>query len=154
MKTKIAVAAVAAALGLGLLGAAGAYAGMNGMFERNHEKKVARFINMRVENMLDDISASDPQRQQVNQIKDELFEQGKALHASMQGAHQEFRAQWLSDRPDVNKVNALVDERIDALRGFAHKAVDAAVRLHGVLTPQQREKLAQMHEQEHEGHGW
>ena len=152
MRTKIAVAAVAGALGLGLLGAAGAYAGMNGMFERNHEKKMARFINMRVENMLDDIQANDAQRLQVNQVKDDLFEQGKALHAGMQGAHLEIRKQWLSDRPDANRVNQLVDERIDAVRGFAHKAVDAALKLHDVLTPQQREKLAQMHE-EHEAHG-
>jgi Spy/CpxP family protein refolding chaperone len=50
--------------------------------------------------------------------------------------------QLSSDSPDAQKLHALVDARIDAMRAFAHKITDAALEVHGTLTPQQRKELA------------
>ena len=115
------------------------------------EKHVMRFLSAHVDNMLDDVNATDAQRTQVQQLKQQLFEEGKALHGGMEAAHEELRTQWKAAQPDKARVDQLVDERIDALRGFAHKVTDAALKLHGILTPEQREKLSAMHE-EHRHH--
>jgi len=104
-------------------------------------KKAYRFISYRVDNKLDDLKATDAQKQQVNAIKDSLFNEGVALKAAHDTAHKELLAQWDSPRVDNARVHALVDERLDALRGFAHKAVDAAIKVHDLLTPDQRAQL-------------
>jgi periplasmic protein CpxP/Spy len=139
-----AVAAVTL-LGAGAVGAAAA------VFEHGgppgDAKKAYRFISMKVENMLDDVSATEPQRQQVHDIKDELFEEGKALKLGMEGSRTELRAQWLAPQMDRARVNQLVDERIDALRAFAHKAADGLVRAHDIFTADQRQQLAKQHEE-------
>src|SRR5579871_5517238 len=103
--------AATAVAGLTLLGAAGAYAGM---FERSGgEKRAYRFISMKLDNALDDVKATDAQRTQVNAVKDDLFEQGKALKVGMEGTRGELKTQWLSQTPDRTRVHQIVDQRID-----------------------------------------
>jgi protein CpxP len=142
--------AATAVVGLTLLGAVGAYAGMT---ERSGgEKRAYRFISMKLDNALDDVKATDAQRTQVNAVKDELFEQGKALKVGMEGSRGELKAQWLSQTPDRTKVHQIVDQRIDGLRDFAHKLADGMIRVHDIFTPEQRAQLSKMHEQRMEEH--
>lgn len=98
----------------------------------------SRFVTNRVEDLLDDVKATDAQRQQILAIKDRLLAEGKALHAKRPGAHQELLAQWESDRPDVARIHALVDARAAEMKAFADGVADALVEVHGVLTPEQR----------------
>jgi Spy/CpxP family protein refolding chaperone len=110
-------------------------------------KKAYRFLSMKVDNMLDDVSATPPQRQQINDIKDELFDEGKTLKASMEGTRGELRAQWLAPQVDRTRVHALVDERLDQVRAFAHKAADALIKAHDLFTPDQRQQLSKLHDE-------
>jgi Spy/CpxP family protein refolding chaperone len=57
-------------------------------------------------------------------------------------ARDEAFTQLASDTPDAQKLHSLVDARIDAMRAFAHKMTDAALEVHGTLTPEQRKELA------------
>jgi protein CpxP len=148
-KTTIGVLAVG---GLALFGAMGAYAAT--ALDGKGEKKAYRFISARVENTLDDINANDQQRQQVNAVKDELFEQGKTLKAGMESSREELKAQWLAPTVDRSKVDQLVDQRIDALRGFAHQVVGGMVKIHDILTPEQRLQMAKEHEARAREHRW
>ncbi len=43
--------------------------------------RMDRFITHRLDDMLDDVHATDAQRQQITAIKDKLVAEGKALHA-------------------------------------------------------------------------
>ena len=61
------------------------------------------------------------------------------LHAWL-GAGRAWRER--RDEPDAKKLHALVDERVDEMRALAHQAVDSAIELHGVLTPEQRAEIA------------
>ncbi len=63
------------------------------------------------------------------------------MHQDGEPLHGEVLAQWESANPDRARLHALVDQRIDAMRAFAHQAVDAGIEVHGVLTPEQRAKL-------------
>ncbi len=100
-----------------------------------------RFVTHRVDDMLDDVKATDAQRQQITAIKDKLVADGKALHAAHADVRKELLAQWQSDQPDAARVHSLVDGRADAMKKFADEAADALLQVHGILTPDQRAQL-------------
>ncbi len=140
--TKQAVLAAALAVGAILALAGFAYGRGPGFRHRMSPEKIQKFVNFRVNDTLDDLKATPAQRQEVNAVKDQLFEQAKTLFAGHQELHDQFVAQWNSAQPDAKQVHALIDQRADELRAFAHSAADAALKVHGVLTPEQRAQLA------------
>ena len=125
------------------LGAMAVLAGFGGRFghQRMNPKKAYRLVSAMVENKLDDIDATDAQRTQVNALKDDLFAEAKKLREGHRAARQELAGQWESERVDSQRVHAVVDQQLDALRAFAHQAADAAIKLHGLLSPEQRVQL-------------
>lgn len=114
--------------------------------------EMAAFVKDRVDDALDDLSATDAQRQQVQAVADRLLASGRALHQDGEPLHAEIKAQWESPNPDRARLHALVDQRIDALRAFAHQAVDAGIEVHDVLTPEQRAKAERKVERMHRFH--
>ena len=100
--------------------------------------RMDRFLTHRVEDMLDDVHATDAQRQQVLGIKDKLVADGKALHAGQSDVKSQLLAQWQADKPDAARVHALVDGRADAMKSFAGEVADAILQVHDILTPEQR----------------
>lgn len=97
-----------------------------------------RFLTHRLEDLLDDVHATDAQRQQITAIKDKLVADGKALHGGQADARQQLLAQWQADQPDAAKVHALVQARADGMKRFADEVADAALQVHQLLTPEQR----------------
>lgn len=136
---KIAFAAVLGLSAIVMLAGFGGHHG-HGPFGED-PAKLHRFIDFRINSALDDIKATDDQRKQVNAIKDDLFAEGIKLHQGQKAAKAELVAQWEAASPDAAKVHSVVDERIDALRAFTHKAADAAIRVHNLLSPEQRAEL-------------
>ena len=108
-----------------------------------------QMVEKRLTKMLDTVQATDAQRQQITAIKDKVLADGKALRAAHQGTHQQLLALWKSDQPDVAQVHALVDARADAMKKFADEVADAMVQVHGILTPDQRAKVADQIQQHH-----
>jgi Spy/CpxP family protein refolding chaperone len=94
-----------------------------------------------LEDVLDDVKASDAQRARILAIKSRLLPEVTALVASKRQVRQEVVAQLASDHPDAARLHALVDLQIAALRVIAHKSVDGIVEAHGTLTPEQRAPL-------------
>jgi protein CpxP len=109
---------------------------------RASPEKIHKLITFKVNDTLDDLSATQAQRQEVNAVKDQLFLQAQGLFAGHKELHDQFLAQWNSAQPDAKQVHALIDQRADELRAFAHGAADAALKVHGVLTPEQRAQLS------------
>jgi periplasmic protein CpxP/Spy len=111
-------------------------------FRHSHDPAhLDRFVGNRVDDLLDDVSATDAQRQQIHAIVDKVVADGKALHAAHRGTHQELLAQWQADQPDAAKVHAIVDGRAAEMTKFADEVADAMIQVHGVLTPDQRAKV-------------
>ena len=139
------VAGVAAILALAGFGRCGG--------PRPHDpSQLAAFVTDRVDDLLDDLNASDAQRQQIHAIKDRLLAEGLELRRSGEPVHAAVKAQWESQSPDRAQLHALVDQRLEALRAFAHQAVDAGIELHDVLTPEQRARLEKKVERVHRFH--
>lgn len=104
--------------------------------------RMERMVTHHVEDVLDDIQATPEQRTQILAIKDRLVARAKALHEGHGSLRQQLVAQWDAASPDVAKVDAIIDERAEAMKGFAHDVAGALAEVHGVLTPEQREKLS------------
>jgi protein CpxP len=104
--------------------------------------RMEKFIDHRLADMLDDLHATDAQRQKITAIKDKLLADHKALHASHADVKKELLAQWQADRPDAARVHAIVAERATGMTGFANEVADALIQVHDILTPDQRAQLA------------
>jgi Spy/CpxP family protein refolding chaperone len=102
------------------------------------QKAAQRFISNRVDDALDDLEATPAQRARVLQLKEQLVAEAQPLIAAHREAKAELASQFAGGNPDSAKLHALVDERISAVRAFAHKLVDAAVEVHASLTPEQK----------------
>ena len=115
-----------------------------------------RMINHRIDKVLTEIDATDAQREQIHAVKDRMMAQAEDMHGVRDETRQAALAELRSDNPDSEKLHAMVDERVEDMRQMLHEAVDAAVEIHGTLTPEQRDELAQLieekmaeHEQKH-----
>jgi len=104
--------------------------------------EVAAFVTDRVDDGLDDLDATPEQRQRIHAVKDRLLAEGMKLRGTRGETHREILAQWDSAQPDAARLHALVDARIEEVRAIAHQGVDAAVEVHGVLTPEQRARVS------------
>jgi protein CpxP len=147
MKTKLwmtlaGVAAVVALAGFGRCGGPSPH----------DPAQVAAFVTDRVDDVLDDLAATDAQRQQIHAVKDRLLAQALELRKEGEPLHAELKAQWDSATPDRARLYALVDQHADAMRAFARQAVDAGIEIHDILTPEQRAKLEKKMERMHRWH--
>ncbi len=110
-----------------------------------HGKAVAWIVN----GALDEIKATDAQRAKVLAVKDRMLAQVEKLHASHEATHAEIERQWAADKMDAAALHALVNSRIDELRGVLNQGVDSLIEVHDTLTPEQRTQLADLIEEWH-----
>ena len=104
--------------------------------------RMERMIGAHLEDVLDEIHATPEQRAKIAVVKDRLLADGKALHGDHGAVHKDLVAQWDSPNPDVGRIHALIDERADRMKGFAHEVADGLAEVHGILTPDQRAQLS------------
>ncbi len=141
---KIRTVQLALAIG-GLLLAAGFAAGCHrgpGGWHRD-PAEVTKRVNERVDDVLDRLDATAAQREKIHGIADRLVADGLKLRGDHAAVRGELLAAWKAETVDRAKLHALVDQRIEALRAFAHEAADGVADAHDVLTPAQRAKVAE-----------
>ncbi|MBI4703381.1 MAG: hypothetical protein HY744_19890 [Deltaproteobacteria bacterium] len=141
---------VPAAVLVGGLGAGAAHV-VSGCAARVEDEARSEVMNAvieaRVNEAFDRIAATETQRQRIRPIVAGLVEEAKKVHKGVKGTRQDLTQQWLADKPDADAVHKLVDHRADELRQLAHKAVDAAIEVHGLLDAGQRRKIAELAEE-------
>ena len=149
-KTLLTIAGVAA-IAVGYLTLTGFRGhGGPGCGGRGDPARMERMIASHLDDVLDDLDATAEQRTRIVAVKDRLFAEGKALRQGKEGLHQDLLAQWESTNPDVARVHSVIDQKGDAMKGFAHKVADGLAEVHGILTPEQRAKLAKKMKRHHE----
>ncbi|HYO55408.1 Spy/CpxP family protein refolding chaperone [Archangium sp.] len=104
-------------------------------------ERVKQMLTWRLDDRLEDLNATEEQKQAFHGLKDSLFEDGKRLFEEQKEARARMLEQWESPNPDARAVHALVDARVDAFRAFAHEVADAALRAHRIFTPEQRQQV-------------
>lgn len=112
-------------------------AGFSGCRRHSHAHK-AEFM---VDYISEALDLTDSQQAQLNQIKDELMESAREMHANKESMHAELVAQLRSEQID----QALVKARIAQHRAQMDDIIDLMVvrlaEFHQTLTPEQKEKL-------------
>jgi len=146
-KRTLTLLAVAGGLLLSAGFASGCHRGPGG--HHRDPAELAKFVTERVDDALDDLDATPAQRERINAVKDRLLAEGAKARGDRDALHAELLAQWKADPIDRARLHQIVDERIDALRAFAHAAADGAADAHDVLTPEQRAKVAKKAERMH-----
>lgn len=104
--------------------------------------KVAKFVTWKVNDTLDDLSATEAQRGQVLAAKDHLLTAGLKLHRQHESARTKLERQWRSDHVNVEQLRELADQEIAELRAFLYQGIDALAEVHATFTPVQRATLA------------
>jgi periplasmic protein CpxP/Spy len=132
---KIAVAA-SALLAIALL------SGFRGGGWSKDPERIKQIITWKLDDKLDDLDATDAQKQSIHALKDRLLTEGQSMMGEHQATRLEVLTQLEADTPDAQKLHALVDARIDAMRAFAHRVTDTVLEAHRILTPKQRQELA------------
>ena len=150
MRKLFAGAAAALAVVLGVVALTGFGGGCGHRGHPRDPAQMAAFVNARVDDTLDDVDATPDQRTKIHAIADRLLADAQAAHAGHDQDHATIVGEWKAEKPDLAKLHALVDARVDALRKLAHEAVDAGAEAHDVLTPAQREKVAKKVERMHQ----
>ena len=104
-------------------------------------EKVDKFLTFRINDALDDIKATPEQREKILAIKDQLLPEFLNARTDRRETRQQLVAQWRSENPDPKAVYAAIDAEVERRRALAHKAADALLQVHAILTPEQREQL-------------
>jgi Spy/CpxP family protein refolding chaperone len=136
MRNKILIGAGALTLAL-VAGAAYAAMGHHG----HGIKMMENMISNRIEDAADFVEATPQQREVIESAKQEVFKALEARAADRQAHATEVLKLLNQDRIDVDRLNALVDQKADDMRAVGHLIVAQVIKVHDVLTPQQRQKL-------------
>ena len=108
-----------------------------------------KFLEWRINEKLDEVKATDAQKQQVKAIEADLFTQGRALRVGNRDFHKAVLAELQKDNPDPAQIHALLDARAQTMKEFADKVADGVLKIHGILTPEQRAQIIKDLEQHH-----
>ncbi|MBL8924171.1 MAG: Spy/CpxP family protein refolding chaperone [Myxococcaceae bacterium] len=104
-------------------------------------ERAEKMIALRVEDALDELDATQAQRERVQAMTKDSVATAKPLLEQARTARAALVAEWRAERPDANRVHQLVDGQLDALRGFTHSLVDKGLELHQLLTSEQRAEV-------------
>ena len=114
-----------------------------GMHHRSPEQ-MKHFVEVKVHSTLDDLDASDAQRDQILGIVDGFLDTMNAAHQP--GEHREMLEAIASavetNSTDTTAIDQMIDERAARRTALAHEAVTAAKNINAILTPEQRTELA------------
>ena len=136
---------------LGVIAVAGAaWAGGPG----GHHRMMTHMITARVEQAEDLIDATPQQRQVIDAAKDSIVAQLAARMEQKKGQRQELVAALTADNLDTARLYAVADQHAEELRAMAKVIVPEIQKVHDVLTPAQRQKLAAKMQEHHGDHGW
>ena len=144
---------IVAALGaVAVLVGAGAWA--HGRAGRNMQQMITK----RVAALEDAIQATPQQRAQIEQSRDTILNALQARRQNgQQQTHQKLMQLLTADKLNPDDLYAIADQHAQAMQDMAKVIVPEIVKVHDILTPAQRQMLAQkaqemrQHHQQHQG---
>jgi len=104
-------------------------------------ERAEQVVDWKVADAMEELDATPQQTQRAQALAKGLVVEAKPLVKQGLEARDTLIAEWKSARPDAARVHGVIDAQLDALRGLAHRAADAAIELHGILAPTQRDEV-------------
>jgi Spy/CpxP family protein refolding chaperone len=96
--------------------------------------------------VLGELAATADQRDRAQRIAARVLPELRRTLQEKKALKEEAVKLWKEENPDAGRLHALVDRELELKREFQHRMVDAKIELFALLTPEQRQKLAQLHE--------
>jgi len=112
-------------------------AGFSGCRRHSHAHK-AEFM---VDYISEALDLTESQQEELNQIKDELMEKARQMHADKESMHAELVAQLRSEEIDQALVKARIAEHRAQMDDIIDLIVVRFAEFHKTLTAKQKEKL-------------
>lgn len=109
-------------------------------------ERARQYMTWKMSDALDEIDATEAQRATAAKLADGLFDEGLKVRETKNKVRDGLVEQWKRDKADPSTVHALVDQLLGEVRTFAHKAADAAITFHDILTPEQRKEALERYE--------
>lgn len=109
-------------------------------------------VEFMVDYIAETLDLTDPQREQLDAIKEEFMVKAREMHAQKEAMHAEFMAELRKDQIDQVKIRELIAQKREQMDEIIELAVTNLVEFHKTLSPEQREKLAAKIEWFHNKH--
>ena len=119
-----------------------------GCRSHSHQGKVEFMVDYVAETL----DLTDPQREQLDGIKEEFMAKAKEMHAQKEAMHAEFMAELRKEEISRENLNDLIAQKRANMDEFINLALDRLVEFHKNLSTEQREKLVAKIEWFHEKH--
>lgn len=103
-----------------------------------------------LDRMLDAVKATDAQKAQVKQIAQAAEADLKAQHEAAKGLHEQAMALFTQPTVDANAAEALRQQMLAQHDQASKRMLQAMLDISRVLTPEQRQQLAQHMQQRHD----
>ena len=114
-------------------------------------ERMGKFAGKRLERMLDDVKASDAQKEKANAIVKASIETGAPLAEKMRDNHIQMRKLMAAPTLDKAAIEAMRAEQIKLADEASKQMTSTMLAVADVLTPEQRAKLAEKMEKRR---GW
>jgi Spy/CpxP family protein refolding chaperone len=105
-----------------------------------------------VDYIAETLDLTEPQREQLDGIKEEFIAKAQEMHVEKQAMHAEFMAELRKPQIDPEKIKGLIAQKRARMDGLIDLAVLRLTEFHQTLSPEQREKLVAKIEYFHEKH--
>jgi Spy/CpxP family protein refolding chaperone len=103
-----------------------------------------------LDHMLDSVKATDAQRAQIKQIAEQAHADLKAIHQQGKSLHEQAMAVFTAPTVDANAAEQLRQQMLAQHDQASKRMLQAMLDISRVLTPEQRQQLAQKMKQHHE----
>ena len=112
-------------------------AGLAGCRRHSHEHKAAFMVDY----ISESLDLTENQKEQLNQIKDEVLEKGRQMHANKESMHEELIVQLRSEEIDKVRMMEMIAEHRAQMDEIIDLLVNRLAEFHKTLTLEQKEKL-------------
>jgi Spy/CpxP family protein refolding chaperone len=109
-----------------------------------------------VDYIAETLDLTDPQREQLDGIKEEFMAKAKEMHAQKEAMHAELMAELRKEEISQDVLKDLIAQKREQMDEIVNLAMARLVEFHKTLSPEQREKLVAKIEYFHEKRqcGW
>jgi len=111
-----------------------------------------QMITAKVAEAEDLIKATPQQRTQIEASRDAVIAALQSAHKDRKDMHDQLVKLWLAEKLDPNELNAVVSQRTTEIQAVANTIVQEVAKVHDVLTPEQRQTLADNFQKLHQRH--
>ena len=120
----------------------------NGCRSHSHQGKVEFMVDYIAETL----DLTDPQREQLDGIKEEFMAKAKEMHAQKEAMHAEFMTELRKEDINQENLKGLIAQKRAQMDEMIDLALARLVEFHKTLSTEQREKLVAKIEYFHEKH--